>query len=586
MKQIFRFGFGLVLAGFVSPLFGFSDQEQEQQTQISSPTHKQIRSIQTKHDGKLISLNTFCLAPNGDILACVGGARVYVQRDAAGPSRQTFVQVYSPEGILKSEWPIEFRPTAINVARDETVFVAGEGKVARYSLQGKLLASAKAPNLADEEKFREEAIARAKEQNERSLSLMRQQVKRYEEQIAKLEEIPEDERTVSQQAQLKAYTRILEPLRTRIKSLEKGSDSVRVESLLAAAKTISGLSVSDQYLFLSCRNVSGYDVWRCDFDFQNAERVLSGLRGCCGQMDIQAAGDRLLVAENTKFRVGVYDTNGKTLDHFGSRDRTGKEGFGSCCNPMNIRCCSNGDILTAESSVGHIKRFSADGTFQAYIGKAKISAGCKHVAVAWDEQRDRYYIMNVDQNSICVLVPLSEAPEFTEEELLAKKAREGLGQQLVGTWKVSKEKADPISNALRIFGGRSPSSRSVYFEQATFDKDGSLKISGGLYGNLSAQEWRWGALRQNTKEQQLEIEVLADGIQYFTAQVTFLSETKARFSVIRFGRTVSGALYQRVTSSEPADPKDGTEEKAVSAQRKPESSVPAAAADSSQGSED
>ena len=96
---------------------------------------------------------------------------------------------------------------------------------------------------------------------------------------------------------------------------------------------------------------------------------------------------------------------------------------------MNVRCCDNGDILTAESSIGDIKRFSSDGKLVSYIGRARISGGCKHVALAWDAKLDRYYMMNVSDSPICVLVPRSQAPEFTAAELAAKAAREGLGRR-------------------------------------------------------------------------------------------------------------------------------------------------------------
>ena len=49
--------------------------------------------------------------------------------------------------------------------------------------------------------------------------------------------------------------------------------------------------------------------------------------------------------------------HGRTQGNFGKRDRTSRAGFGSCCNPMNSLSMSDGTVLTAESSIGHIKRF-------------------------------------------------------------------------------------------------------------------------------------------------------------------------------------------------------------------------------------
>ncbi len=39
-------------------------------------THKQVRAIKPMHDGKPITLNTFCLDKSGNILACVGGDEI------------------------------------------------------------------------------------------------------------------------------------------------------------------------------------------------------------------------------------------------------------------------------------------------------------------------------------------------------------------------------------------------------------------------------------------------------------------------------------------------------------------------------
>ncbi len=71
---------------------------------------------------------------------------------------------------------------------------------------------------------------------------------------------------------------------------------------------------------------------------------------------------------------------------------------------MNVRYV-NGEILTAESSIGHIKRFSKDGEYLGFIGTASIAGGCKHVAIGFDTERDQHYMMNIDRSNVAVLIP-------------------------------------------------------------------------------------------------------------------------------------------------------------------------------------
>lgn len=532
-------------------------------------SHKQVRSIRPRHNGEPIHLNTYCLGPTGDILACVGGANVSYQPDANGgykivqSASESFVQVYSSEGELKAEWAVPFKPTAINVASDQTIFVAGEGQVARLSTTGEILTTAAVPQQGDPEELKKLAIAKFREQQADFIARLEKQIAFADEQAAKILETPEAERTKSQEARLKAYARQKELYDAQLQAIRQ--QKVDIEAAAGGGKpnVVTALAVSDQHLFICYRNPagSGYEVVRCGFDFQNPLPVLTGLSGCCGQMDIQARGDRLVVAANTKFQVALHDVEGRSVGAFGGRDRAGGAGFGSCCNPMNVRCCPNGEILTAESSIGDIKRFSTDGKLLAYIGRAKISGGCKHVAIDWDPKLDRYYMMNVSDSTICVLVPRSEAPEFTEEEQLAKEAREGLGRKVVGQWKLPGAKAkvaanSPLASVIQsLLGSGSSSSarRNVLFETVDFAADGKLKITGGQYGEWGVDSWQWAAVRQDPAQQTVDIDMLMDGIQYVTLRVQVTGDGSLKISQLSGERTNMTADYERFAATPPSE---------------------------------
>ncbi len=89
------------------------------------------------------------------------------------------------------------------------------------------------------------------------------------------------------------------------------------------------------------------------------KRIVDGLSGCCGQMDIQCCGDEIVVAENSRKRVVRYDSDGKEIASWGKASRDAEmeaETFGSCCNPMNTRPV--GDKLYVSDSDGRVRQFN------------------------------------------------------------------------------------------------------------------------------------------------------------------------------------------------------------------------------------
>ena len=96
---------------------------------------------------------------------------------------------------------------------------------------------------------------------------------------------------------------------------------------------ITGIAVSEGNLYFCVRSPKGfgYEVWRTDRNFASPKCIVQNLKGCCGQMDVQASGGDLWVAHNCRHKVEHYDRDGKTLGSFGKTDRTAADGFGGCC---------------------------------------------------------------------------------------------------------------------------------------------------------------------------------------------------------------------------------------------------------------
>jgi len=531
-------------------------------------THKQARVIKPTHEGKPIVLNTFCLDKEGRLLACVGGDNVeYVLNDDGSQEAKTNVaakllQVYSPDGELIRSIELPFTPTAVNQAPDGAIFVAGNGKVARLGDDWKITRTADSPHIGDTETFKQRAQEGAKKQVEEMTETFREQVTNIEGRIKKLKEKPEAELTERDKKRMATYEEQKGLYEEQLKSIEEAySQMFSGEQMLTQKMGITALAVTSKDIFLCCNALEGYgyEVWRMTHEFSEPKKVVSELGGCCGQCDIQATESHLVLAENTKFKVALLDRDGERLTDFGKGDRKAVDGFGSCCNPMNVRCCDNGDILTAESSIGTIKRFNKEGELIGVVGKAKIGGGCKHVAVAFDEKRDRYYMMNVDKSHICVMVPNAEAPEITPDEALAKEAREGLGKKLVGEWSLDGNRPGAKTNTVTeptvlgtllqgLLGGEEGAAgaetvsddpySSSYFR---FDADGKLTMSGGQFAD---GENAWEAVQQDGNT--LIVSQLQDSIQYYDYKIEFVSDDEATISLLYNENVMASNRYKRV----------------------------------------
>lgn len=565
-KAVYRRALALVLAVLVSGVSWASDGDGERK--VAEPTHKQVRAFQPLHAGKPIHLNTFCLDRDGNIVAAVGGFSPYeIQPEQDAEENQTeaaatsagFIQTYSPDWQLLKEVPLDFQPTAVNFDSEGYLYVGGESVLCKFSPAGELVKRSLAPNLAGQTK--EELEAEAKKsleaQGKQMVEVYSQQLKQIDSALeakSQAEQKPssadneskseksdeesqsgsndededeaEEDEEEDEEDELNPFLQMdVAQLKEMQKSMQESLEvmkeqfnpsSERIAAMIKQMGKINSLAVAKDELFVttSASQGFGYEIWRTNRDFEEPKRVKSKLNGCCGQLDIQSDGENLLIAENTKFRVGVYTRDGKSLRQFGSQDRAGDTGFGSCCNPMNIRVCSNGDVLTAESSIGTIKRFDANGKLLGNIGKAKISGGCKHVALAHDEQRDRYYMQYQDASTICVLIPKSEITGETPEEVAAREARDGLGKKLAGKW-VRNGEADPNLGYYQ-------------FSELGFASDG--KLNAKSTGPVSLFEsGTYEFLSQ--KEKQLRISVLNDNVEMFQWTIEFADDAQRTIRV-------------------------------------------------------
>ncbi len=178
---------------------------------------------------------------------------------------------------------------------------------------------------------------------------------------------------------------------------------VKVSSELPqASKTATAVSASGDDVFVTVRANTGYAVFRLDSNLANPKRILSGLRGCCGQMDVMAYGDTVYVAANCNFEVGMYDREGKKKGAI--TKPKGAAYFDGCCEPKNVCMGSDGALYVAESGRCAVHRFSTDGKHLGEVGVVKDIGGCVRVTVAVSQDCSRVYMLDTVKNIVRVLV--------------------------------------------------------------------------------------------------------------------------------------------------------------------------------------
>ena len=315
------------------------------------PSCSEVTLIQVGDSKRPGALKNFCLNAEGNLLAC------YVPNEPA-PASSSAIRVYSPKGELLKTLPLEIKPGAICVAKDGSIFVAGDGRVLKLNAAGKVLASADSP-------VAKEKVVIGKETEEMVKQMATQQQRPFAETLAQMKTNLEQRRA-----------------------------------------EVTGLAVTEQDVFMAAPSASDFTfrVYRFDHTLQNPKLVVEKLRGCCGQMDIQAHDGRLWIPHNARHAVENLDREGKQLSKFGKAGRVKATDFGGCCEPKNLRVLANGDILAAESGPPTcIKRFSASGQFKEVVALVKNGTGdCVRVTVEVSPDGQRYYLLDTTRDAIRV----------------------------------------------------------------------------------------------------------------------------------------------------------------------------------------
>lgn len=376
-------------------------------------THLQTGEIAIKGPG---TLSHFCVAADGNIVALVGAGQNY-GANVQTKGIKSEVRLYDPTGKQLKNWAVDFIGTAVSTGPDGSIWVAGNGQIARFDKDGKPAFSAESPHVAEVVKDQAKLKKQAEDTLKEEIAQYKEQVKQFEEQkkqYAARQEAKKDDKDKEkkerkpvdvEELQAQQFDQIIKSYQQMVTQLEKTTVDDKIKQIKSSLADIRCIAASEKDLFITTRMVKGYGfaVWRMTPDLKEPKQIVGGLSGCCGQMDVECCKDCVYVAENSRKRVCKYDREGKLVSTFGKDVRSEPvSGFGSCCNPMNVCFNAAGDIFTSESD-GQVKRFGPDGKFIEFVGLAQVQAGCKNSAIGLSPDGSKLYYIDSQKSKIIVL---------------------------------------------------------------------------------------------------------------------------------------------------------------------------------------
>lgn len=349
----------------------------------------------------------FCPLRDGRIVLATGRADAYgAVTDTHDPATIDNRLVWADaEGNEERSVPLGFTPRGVTEAPDGTLWVVGGSMLARFAADGAKLAEAEAPHFTLSSEGREEFVEEMRARHAAELESYEKSVAQQEEMVAELEAKKEGEPGYQTAEIVELYRRSAESLKANLESRRKMTDEQVADEAIERVKQIHRIAVAADAVFIVTNMETGYGyaVWRLSPDLAEPTRVVEGLAGCCGQMDVQVVDGGLAIAENSRHQVRLVDFDGEPIRQFGETSRSDvTKGFGGCCNPMNTCLDGTGCLLTSESN-GLVKRYAFDGSYREVVGVADVQPGCKNSSIGMSADGRTLYYLDAIEGKVVVL---------------------------------------------------------------------------------------------------------------------------------------------------------------------------------------
>ena len=297
------------LGGSNDALKQYEEQQRKERESLdefrTTAPYREARSIAIDPAyGKILG---FCSLGEGRLAAVTGQADAYgAVVDTHDPATVGNRLVWlSADGREERSVPLDFSPRAVNPGPDGSLWVVGGSNVAHFSADGEKLAAADAPHFTLSPEGREEFVEEVKTRHAAEIESYKQSMKMQEEMVAELEGKKEGDPGYQPEEMVKLYKNSCDSMKAHVESRQNMTDEQVVDEAIERVRQIHRVAVTAEHVFLvTNQDVGhGFAVWRCTTDLAEPVRIVEGLAGCCGQMDVQAVEGGLAIAENSRHQV-------------------------------------------------------------------------------------------------------------------------------------------------------------------------------------------------------------------------------------------------------------------------------------------
>jgi len=88
------------------------------------------------------------------------------------------------------------------------------------------------------------------------------------------------------------------------------------------------------------------------------------------------------------------------------------DGFGACCNPMNLTMDADGNLYTSQSGLGRVKCYTTEGKVKSLTGTvdttrferaSHLASSCSNMAICTTPDAKTVYVMDYKNRQIRVM---------------------------------------------------------------------------------------------------------------------------------------------------------------------------------------
>ena len=377
--------------------------------------HSALQSFVIAPDGRIVALVQLNVPGNEDeaagfsLLSVFGASKGKKAQEEKPAVPACEVRVFSPDGKHErsAAWPVSFMAQTLGLGPDSRLYVAGSGRVARYSLDGSELAIADSPQVTliehDRDALREAAEAQIEEEKENAKQMTAALQEQRGTIAAEIEKTRDKASLARLKTQLKQYDSQIKQIGANVAqgADHRGGHGRNHRASEADQRHRRQRHGSLHYLppdqglrLLRVAHRSG--IRQSKTYRHRTERLLRADGRLLRQR--RFVGRRKLTTPRGALRSGR-----ERVAEFG---KTGRDGvgasFGGCCNPMNLCFDKGGDLLVSESN-GQVKHFTAKGKFVEVTGVARVQPGCKNSAVKVSPDGEQVYYIDVHKSEILIL---------------------------------------------------------------------------------------------------------------------------------------------------------------------------------------